>query len=361
MEYINEIRKAFLKIVTLSLTPRQIEHIGQEVDGNFNMYRESGFLESLPIPRQTAAETLLNYFKREEDIINLFEVMLKHENTKLRENQLKIQKKEYFIGILKKHKWIYDEYLMQIYRDPFYENEITFLKSLRMIDLRKNIPHKQIISQIKKISKELGGKNLNWKITIRLIEMNSENINLIKEAIELLLGTQNLTFLASDIFFCLRELANNASKANYKVIFQKYIAPSRNVDPHKNHKKFIHTFKNEISSNGTKKLLQLAKSEDIFFNIFLQSTIDSISIWISNYYSISEIEKQRIYSKLKNKSANILGLFGNDEYAEGAGMGVNIVKQILNQYILDDEPIKLFFYPDFFKIGFTLKRSDLKR
>ena len=93
MESINEIKKAFLDIVTLSLTPRQVEHIAQELDGNFNIYRESGFKESLPIPRQAAAETLLHYFNREEDIINLFMIMLTHENKKLRENILKIQKK----------------------------------------------------------------------------------------------------------------------------------------------------------------------------------------------------------------------------------------------------------------------------
>ena len=33
----------------------------------------------------------------------------------------------------------------------------------------------------------------------------------------------------------------------------------------------------------------------------------------------------------------------------------------MNNYITEEEPIKLIFYPNFFKIGFTLKRSDLEK
>ena len=209
MDSITEIKRNFQRLMSNSMTPRQIEHIAQQVDSRFDLYKECGLLKSVPIPRQTAAEAVVNYFKREDDIVNLFTSMLEHENKKLRENILVIQNKQGFINILKKHKWLYDEYLTRFYRDPFFENEIHLLKSLRLIDLRKNVPHKKIISEIDKVSKDLGTKNLNWKVTIRLFELDNSNDKLINKIIALLLGSQNLERYSNDIFFCLNELASN--------------------------------------------------------------------------------------------------------------------------------------------------------
>ena len=360
MESDKEIKRAFQKLIAVSMSPRQIEDIAQQVDSRFDLYRECGMSRNIPIPRQIAAEAVINFFKRENDIIELFITMLKHENKKLRENILVIQNKNEFINMLKKHKWIYDEYMNRFNRDPFYEKEIDFLKSIRTIDLRREIPQERIISEIKKTAKEFCSSNLNWKITIRLYELNNSNENVIKNIIELLLTSQNLEKHTNDILFCLKEFASNASKANFKVAFEKNIAAQQGLDPDKNYKEFINAFNNEFKSSSD-TLYTLVKEDDIFFNIFLQSSVDSIALWVSNYTHISEIEKKRIYKKMKMSASEIIELYDKtDHYAEGAGMGVHMVQEVLKNLSCSEDPIKLFFYPDFFKIGFILKRSELK-
>ena len=41
-------------------------------------------------------------------------------------------------------------------------------------------------------------------------------------------------------------------------------------------------------------------------------------------------------------------------------MGLHLVKQVLKKFTNENEPLKLIIDHDFFKIGFTLKRSDLE-
>lgn len=361
MESEREIRRAFLKLMADSMTPRQIEYIAKELNNNFNLHKECDISTSMAIPSQTAAEAVIHFFRREDDILSLFASMLNYENKKLKEHILIIHKRNHFIKILKKHKWVYDEYTKRFHRDPFYEHEINLLKSLRIIDLRNKIPYKRIISEIDQGAKNLGDKNLNWKITIRLFELNDSSEELINKIIEMLLKNQNLERHTNDLFFCLKELASNASKGNYKVVFEKNMAPSLGLNPDKDYKKFIDTF-NEKFKNTNDELINLVKKNNIFFNIFMQSTVDSIAIWVANYTIISEIEKKRIYKKLNITPEELLGQFEKpDKYSEGAGMGINLVKEVLNNLTTEKEPIKLFFYPDYFKIGFVLKRAELEK
>ena len=44
----------------------------------------------------------------------------------------------------------------------------------------------------------------------------------------------------------------------------------------------------------------------------------------------------------------------DDDFAEGAGCGLNLVLSILKQYCTDPEPIKVVFYPQFIKVGFRI-------
>ena len=52
--------------------------------------------------------------------------------------------------------------------------------------------------------------------------------------------------------------------------------------------------------------------------------------------------------------------FGEEEYEEGAGLGLTIIMSVLNKYSNDKVPLKVIFYPDFIKIGFSLDRVNLE-
>ncbi len=356
-----EINKLFLKVLTNSLETGQTNYLGAMLDPGFNVYTESGFYTNAPLPRKTAAEVLLGYFKEEDQVARLFNIMLLHEGQRFYNAVLNIWGRDEFLRLLKRYKWIYDPALVRLSRDPFYEREINFLKEIRIIDLRRDIPVKDIIKGIEKTSAKMSVHDLEWRITLRLYDIDAESGELIRKILLLLLSRQNLQEFMHEIYVCLKELAINASKANYKILFEKYVTRRQGISPDRDYVRFLKLFKDEIEQNGNKRLLELARQKDQYITITFQSTIDSIEVWVSNSQNISLIEKQQILKKIsKNEIQYNKEAEPDDEYTEGAGFGLNLILSILRSSSHDPEPLKVIYYPDFIKIGFELLRSDLR-
>jgi len=355
-----EINHFFLKVLTNSMDTPQTNLLGEQLDRNFNVYKESGFYSKMPLPRKTAADVLLKYFKTDEEIIRLFTIMLRNEGTRFYNSILNIWGKEEFINILKRYKWIFDPDLTRFFLDPFYEHEINFLNDIRIIDLRSEAPIKNIIKGIEKASSKMSVQNLEWRITLRLYDLEPQTGELIRKIIDLLLTRQKLQGFTNELYVCLKELAINASKANYKLLFEKYVARRQGVSPEKDYFHFLRLFKAEIEEHGNKRLFELAKEKDRFINITFQSTRESIAIWVTNNETISVIEKQEILKKI-GKGEFKFEVIADDgsDYTEGAGFGLNLVLGILRSYSKDPDPLKIVFYPDFIKIGFALNRSEM--
>ena len=355
-----QINKHFYDVVMNSLSTRQVAYLGEMIDRKFDLGRESGFSSSIPIPRQTAAQTLIDYFHREEDIVRLFTYMLNNEGERFYNRTLSIWGRDEFIAILKKNKWIYDEEIRQFLIDPFYEREINFLKSIRMMDLRKKSPLEKIITEISEISKTMSIQDLEWRISIRMYDLEQKTGELIRKILGMLLSRQNLQAFSSDLFVCLKELVINASKANYKLLYEKHITSPLGVTAKNNYAAFLEQFRNEIDENGNAELIKLARKDDKYINITFQSSIDALEIWVTNNQNISSIEKEQILKKIA-PAANDQYSFtnDNDDYAEGAGMGINLTLRILKNYTRDPNPLKVVFYPETLKIGFSLTRKEL--
>ncbi len=358
-----EIKKLFYKILINSLSTQQVNHLGGLVDRQFNLNKEGGFSESIPIPRQTAAQILLDRFgDDEEEIIRLFTILLDHDAKRFYNRRLALWGRDEFIALLKKYKWNYDEDLNRFFVDPFYEREINILRKIRLLDLREKIDVKAIVSQIEAVSKTMGIQDLEWRVTLRMYDIDSQSGELIRKIIALLLTRQNLQIFSSDIFVCLKELIINASKANYKTLFDKHITRPKGISMNDNYKEFLEMFRNEIDENGNAHLLELAKKEDRFITITFQSTRDSIDVWVSNNQKMTPIEKKRLYQKLMPSETSDADSFVNndaDEFYEGAGMGINLVLKVLRNYSKDPHPLKVVFFPDSLKIGFQLFRMNL--
>lgn len=358
-----EINKFFLKVITNSLETAQTNFLGEKVDNSFNVYRESGYHSTMPLPRRTAAEVLLRYFKEEEEVVRLFTIMLHNEGSRFYNATLHIWGRDEFIRLLKRYKWIFDPFLIRFFLDPFYESEINFLKEIRVIDLRSSIDVKNITKGIEKISSRMGIKDLEWRITLRLYDLEPEIGELIRKILAMLLTRQNLQEFSGELYVCLKELAINASKANYKILFDRHVTRKQGVTPDKDYMHFLRLFKSEIEHNGNKRLLELARIKDKFITIIFQSTIDSIGVWVTNSDNISVIEKQQIVNKIGKSQVQFYNTSSpfDEEYAEGAGFGLTLILSILRNYSRDEEPLKVVFYPDFIKIGFILQRSELEK
>jgi len=358
---LRQIRKLFKTIIINSLSTQQVNYLGVLFDGSFDLYRESGFSLTTPIPRQTAADILMYRFKEEDEIVRLFSILLRHEGERFYNRDLVIWGKDEFCVLLKRQKWVYDYDLKLFFRDPFYEHEINFLNAISMIDLRSDIQIDKIINSIGTVSKRMSIQDLEWRITLRLYDLEPYIGELIRKIIDMLLSRQNLQAFTGELFFCFKELAINASKANYKILFQKYVAGGHGVRSEENYKKFLELFKQEIEENGNSNLLEFARKDDRFYTITFQSTLESIEIWVTNTQNITLIEKEQIMKKLAPDRLDSDSYFDDDdENTEGAGLGLTMIVNVLKKYSKDINPLKVVFYSEFIKIGFELKRSEMK-
>lgn len=356
---LTEIKKRFKQVLINSLNTGQINLLGEQVDSKFNVYKVSGYGETMPLPQQTAAAALLTYFETEEDIIKLFTVMLANEGKMFKNLELRIWGIEPFLSLLAKNKWIYDPELNFFFMDPFYEHEINMLKNLRILDLRDNPDMNSIISYIQDATGKLGIKDLDWRITMRLYDLDPKTGELIRKIIEMLLVRQKMTGYTFELFTTLKELAINASKANYKILFEKHITKRQGITAENDYEHFLRLFKAEIEKNGNRNLLSFAKKDDRYYNIIFQSSAESFEIWVVNNETITAIEKVRLLAKLGFIKPNFQDV--NEEHAEGAGMGLSLVLSILRKHSKDPQPLKVIFYPGFIKIGFSLKRNELEK
>ena len=130
----------------------------------------------------------------------------------------------------------------------------------------------------------------------------------------------------------------------------------------RDYKLFLELFKAEIEENGNSNLLEWAKRDDSFYTIVFQSSMESIEIWVTNTQNISLIEKEQIVKKLAPERLDSDSYFDDDDdNTEGAGLGLTMILNVLKKHTSDPNPLKVVFYPDFIKIGFLLKRSEIKQ
>lgn len=358
-----EINRFFYKIINNSLTTQQMNYLGEKIDPAFNLNKASGFGSNMPIPRQTAAQTLIQYFADEEDIVRIFSYMLQHEGERLYNRDLAIWGRDQFISLLRKHKWILDNELKMFFLDPFYEHDINLLKKIKVIDLRVKTPLDTIINEIAKVSEKMSIGDLEWRIVMRLYDLEPKIGELIRKIITMLLTRQKLQNFTGDLFVCLKELAINASKANYKLLYEKHVTAPQGITSKNHYHEFLERFRNEIFDHGNKNLIEFAKKEDRFITITFQSSIEAIEIWVTNSQNISTIEKQQILKKLGKNPRDADSFFdddSSDDFMEGAGFGLNLILKVLSSYSQDPHPLKVVFYPDFIKVGFTLNRDELE-
>lgn len=355
-----EIRKLFAEVVGVSLNSDQVNVIAQSMNSAFDIRSATGFGAMIAIPGHAAAEALIHFLGTEEKVVEYFERMLDQEGKFIYDSVVKIVYRDEFIKLLGKYKWIFDPDTRRFMRDPFYTEQLNFLKSIEFLDLRHSGSIAGLGSMLKDQAARLKLEDLTWQVTLRTYRMSQPFAELVRDLLELLLRKQNLEEFTGEIYTALNELAINASKATYKKLFEKYVAMPAGVDPLYEYGKFAEMFRDELDEHGDTNLARFAEQDDKYFELHFKSTEMHISCWTTNYTTISRKEKLRLLRRLN------FTLFGqnlddvmSDPEREGAGLGINMVMTILSRISRDKHPLKPVFYNDRTKMGFVLKRVDL--
>ena len=358
-----DIRKFLYKAIIQALNTDQVNHIGNLIDRKFDVGRISGFENVTSMPKTTAAETVIKYFQKSEDLIRYYEIMLNYHGRFLYDSYVHVKNRQEFINVLYKKGWIYDPDLQLFLKDNFFFDDINFLESIRVLDLRKEVNFNELLTRIKKAGENLRAIDLEWSIDMRMYGLTREVDELMQSTIEMLLAKQNLTPFTYNIYFCLRELAMNAGKAGYKHLYEKYLTKEKESSGEYDYTEILRLFRDEIYENRDMRLVELARKEDLYFDLYYKSNKHSISIWTQNYTPISKIEKIRLLDRLHISLFDDEDRFINidDQYAEGAGMGIMMVMNILKSLYPGKEPLKVVFYPNSTKIGFVIFRADMEK
>jgi len=356
---LRKFRRAFSEILSISLNAEQANYIAGFVDPKFNIYWETGFGEKIAIPRHVVAETVLRYFNNEELLIEFFIQMMRVEGLRKGGVTLEIKGKFEFINFLRRLNWIYDSQLGIFYLDKFTKSQLNFLKSIKLVDLRNLKESGEIINNIKENSDTLTQEESDWQISMRLYMLNWQIEKLLIETLKILLSRLGLESHTSNLTICLKELATNASKANFKLLYEKYFTAPKNITAKDNYIQFLELFKDELDENGLSNLHSYINQDNLFFDIEFKSTPQSIFIWVHNYIPLSDIEKKRILSKLNIKfyAEESVGL--DDKLAEGAGLGLKIIQNALEKISPRKNLLKAVFYPENTKIGIEINKKDL--
>lgn len=355
-----EIRKLFAEVVGVSLNSDQVNVIAQGMNRGFDIRKATGFGAMIAIPGHAAAEALIHFLGSEEKVVEYFERMLDQEGKFVYDSVVKIVYRDEFIKLLAKFKWIFDPDTRRFMRDPFYTEQLNFLKKIEMLDIRHAASIEGLGKLLKEEADRLKVEDLTWQVTLRTYRMSQQVAELVRDLLELLLRKQALEQFTGEIYTALNELAINASKATYKKLFEKHVAAPAGIDPLIEYERFAEKFREELEEHGDVNLARFAESEDKFFEIHFKSTEAHISCWTTNYTTISRKEKLRLLRRLNYT------LFGqnlddvlSDPEREGAGLGINLVLTILGRISKDRHPLKPVFYSDRTKMGFVLKRVDL--
>ncbi|MCB1325683.1 MAG: hypothetical protein H7A21_09145 [Spirochaetales bacterium] len=104
----NELRKAILESLSISLNAEQVQSLMQEVDPEFDLGRATGFVGDVIIPRQIAVQTALSYFASEKDLMQFVGVCLRRDGSFIRGVQLQIRNRQGLLAALRREDWVYE-------------------------------------------------------------------------------------------------------------------------------------------------------------------------------------------------------------------------------------------------------------
>ncbi len=187
------------------------------------------------------------------------------------------------------------------------------------------------------ISKVRAAVQSSMPLTITTYTLPHEMEEYMANVLNAFLKEAGQTQMIEPLSYCMRELVNNAKKANTKrVYFEEHNLDINNVQDYENGMK---SFKQDTISN-IQYYLQLQKNKGLYVKLTLQASNGRIKIEIKNNAELTVFEYYRIHDKI-NRAQQFdsveEGLTQILDDSEGAGLGLVIMILVLRKIGLTDE------------------------
>lgn len=177
-------------------------------------------------------------------------------------------------------------------------------------------------------------------VIIKACKMNRETEEYILYVLEMFLCHIGKQRIRDQLSYCIRELLNNAKKANMKRAFFK--AEDLNIQEPDDYSKGMQFFK-EKTSNNAEYYLDMQKQMNMYVQAYFKIKDSFLYIVISNNSPLLPIEKERIAFKIKKAKTfrsveEAFQVFMDD--SEGAGLGILILILMFRKIGLSEKHIE---------------------
>lgn len=105
---LNKLKRILRDVLTRSCNTEQIAYIGREADPNFNLKVISGFGEHVVIPKQVAADTVLDYFNTEYQLLNFISLLFFYEGKGISGGIVSLKEKNKLERFLNENNFYFD-------------------------------------------------------------------------------------------------------------------------------------------------------------------------------------------------------------------------------------------------------------
>ncbi len=159
----------------------------------------------------------------------------------------------------------------------------------------------------------------------------------VDEVIKVFLTELNQKQMIETLSYCMKELANNAKKANTKRVYFE----EKKLDLHnpEEYRKGMEAFKTDTLTNQ-KHYMELQKNKGFYIKIILQATSNKVKLEIRNKAELAVDEYKRIHDKITRASqfdSLEQGLASMLDESEGAGLGLIMMILMLKKIGLTEE------------------------
>ncbi len=196
-------------------------------------------------------------------------------------------------------------------------------------------------------------------LTFTTQTVSYEMLEKLDDILELVLRELGEERIKSQLSYCLRELMENARKANLKRVY--FTQKGYNINNYNDYISGIKTFKQEVYGN-IEPYLKILEDRNYQVKVVFQTNQDFLIITVANNVPIMGYELKRIEERV-NRSRAFQSM--EDAFSlvidntEGAGLGIVILVQMLKKIGLSEESFTINVENNETIAKITIPRSDI--
>lgn len=174
-------------------------------------------------------------------------------------------------------------------------------------------------------------------LTVTTYTLPPEMEEYISDVLEIFLKSLNQSHMFDSLSYCVKELVNNAKKANTKRIY--FTLKKLDLNNKDDYEKGMANFK-EDTINNIKYYLEEQRKHGYFIKVLFQTRNNKIKIEIKNKAELTYFEFKRIHDKITRAQQFDTveqGMLHLLDGSEGAGLGIAILVLVLRKIGLTEE------------------------